>query len=133
MFVMKRDGRKEAVAFDKITARISNLCYGLDPKYVEPVIIAQKVSILVVFLLLLFLFHFVVPSPPPCFGGVKGGVIMPGGENRYRYMLRRPRGSYVVYQVRSLEMAPPGKSVRSCHLHAREYAQGAKVRLKSFF
>eukprot|EP00904_Undaria_pinnatifida_P002140 jgi/Undpi1/11927/HiC_scaffold_4.g01626.m1 len=43
MFVMKRDGRKEAVAFDKITARISNLCYGLDPKYVEPVIIAQKV------------------------------------------------------------------------------------------
>lgn len=44
MFVVKRDGRKEAVAFDKITARISKLCYGLDPKYVEPVIIAQKAS-----------------------------------------------------------------------------------------
>lgn len=44
MFVVKRDGRKESVAFDKITARISKLCYGLDAKYVEPVIIAQKVG-----------------------------------------------------------------------------------------
>lgn len=44
MFVVKRDGRKEAVAFDKITARINKLCYGLDAKYVEPVIIAQKAS-----------------------------------------------------------------------------------------
>jgi ribonucleoside-diphosphate reductase alpha subunit len=31
MFVVKRDGRKEAVRFDKITARIKKLCYGLDP------------------------------------------------------------------------------------------------------
>lgn len=43
MFVVKRDGRKETVSFDKITARISHLCYGLDPKYVEPTLIAQKV------------------------------------------------------------------------------------------
>ncbi|CAN0315636.1 unnamed protein product [Discosporangium mesarthrocarpum] len=43
MFVFKRDGRKESVAFDKITRRISKLCYGLDPKYVDPVIISQKV------------------------------------------------------------------------------------------
>ncbi|CAM9595362.1 unnamed protein product, partial [Ectocarpus sp. 12 AP-2014] len=43
MFVIKRDGRKETVSFDKITARISHLCYGLDPKYVEPTLIAQKV------------------------------------------------------------------------------------------
>lgn len=45
MFVVKRDGRKESVAFDKITARISKLCYGLDAKYVEPVAIAQKASV----------------------------------------------------------------------------------------
>lgn len=44
MFVVKRDGRRESVAFDKITRRISKLCYGLDPKYVEPVVIAQKAS-----------------------------------------------------------------------------------------
>lgn len=44
MFVVKRDGRKEAVAFDKITSRISKLCYGLDPAFVEPVVIAQKAS-----------------------------------------------------------------------------------------
>lgn len=31
MYVEKRDGRKEAVKFDKITARILKLCYGLDP------------------------------------------------------------------------------------------------------
>ncbi|CAM9313331.1 unnamed protein product [Pylaiella littoralis] len=43
MFVVKRDGRKETVSFDKITTRISHLCYGLDAKYVEPILIAQKV------------------------------------------------------------------------------------------
>ncbi|CAM9193609.1 unnamed protein product [Scytosiphon promiscuus] len=43
MYVVKRDGRKETVSFDKITARISHLCYGLDAKYVEPILIAQKV------------------------------------------------------------------------------------------
>jgi ribonucleoside-diphosphate reductase alpha chain len=31
MYVVKRDGRKEAVKFDKITARIVKMCYGLDP------------------------------------------------------------------------------------------------------
>jgi ribonucleoside-diphosphate reductase alpha chain len=31
MYVVKRDGRKEAVKFDKITARVIKLCYGLDP------------------------------------------------------------------------------------------------------
>lgn len=41
--MVKRDGRKETVSFDKITARISHLCYGLDAKYVEPILIAQKV------------------------------------------------------------------------------------------
>lgn len=37
MFVVKRDGRREKVKFDKITARIKKLCYGLDPDYVDPV------------------------------------------------------------------------------------------------
>ena len=42
MFVLKRDGRKEVVKFDKITARVKKLCYGLDPA-VDPVRIAMKV------------------------------------------------------------------------------------------
>ncbi|KAI8081523.1 ribonucleoside-diphosphate reductase large chain [Halteromyces radiatus] len=43
MFVYKRDGRQEQVAFDKITARINKLCYGLDTNFVDPVAITQKV------------------------------------------------------------------------------------------
>lgn len=43
MFVVKRDGRKEAVKFDKITARIQKLCYGLDPIHVNPIQLAMKV------------------------------------------------------------------------------------------
>ena len=43
MQVIKRDGRKEPVAFDKITARIVRLCNGLNLNYVEPVEIAKKV------------------------------------------------------------------------------------------
>ena len=31
------DGRKEQVMFDKITSRVSKLCYGLDNDFVEPV------------------------------------------------------------------------------------------------
>ncbi|TDL23158.1 hypothetical protein BD410DRAFT_827870 [Rickenella mellea] len=42
-FVYKRDGRKERVAFDKITARINKLCYGLDPDHVDPIEITKKV------------------------------------------------------------------------------------------
>jgi len=42
MYVVKRDGRKEAVKFDKITARIMKLCYGLDP-LVSPEAVAMKV------------------------------------------------------------------------------------------
>ena len=37
MFVIKRDGKKEEVHFDKITARIKKLCYGLDKRYIDPV------------------------------------------------------------------------------------------------
>ncbi|KAI1269944.1 ribonucleotide reductase [Xylariaceae sp. FL1019] len=43
MYVKKRDGRQERVQFDKITARVSRLCYGLDPEHVDPVAITQKV------------------------------------------------------------------------------------------
>jgi len=43
MFVNKRDGRHEPVKFDKITARIQKLCYGLDPNHVDPIMVAMKV------------------------------------------------------------------------------------------
>ncbi|MEO5675475.1 MAG: ribonucleotide reductase N-terminal alpha domain-containing protein, partial [Chitinophagales bacterium] len=43
MFVIKRDGRTEAIKFDKITSRIEKLCYGLNSEHVEPVMVAKKV------------------------------------------------------------------------------------------
>jgi ribonucleoside-diphosphate reductase alpha chain len=43
MFVVKRDGKKETVKFDKITARIEKLCYGLNPALVDPIDVAKKV------------------------------------------------------------------------------------------
>ncbi|KAK6198148.1 ribonucleoside-diphosphate reductase large chain 1 [Scheffersomyces amazonensis] len=43
MYVFKRDGRKEPVRFDKITARVQRLCYGLDPNHVDAVAITQRV------------------------------------------------------------------------------------------
>src|SRR5687767_7522416 len=43
MLVLKRDGHRESVKFDKITARIEKLCYGLDAKFVNPVEVAMKV------------------------------------------------------------------------------------------
>lgn len=42
MYVIKRDGRKETVKFDKITSRIQRLCYGLSD-HAEPVMVAMKV------------------------------------------------------------------------------------------
>jgi len=43
MYVIKRDGRRESVKFDKITARIERLCYGLDAVFVQPIEVAMKV------------------------------------------------------------------------------------------
>jgi hypothetical protein len=57
MFVIKRgmrrlppdlshpalDGRRERVLFDKITSRISKLCYGLNMNFVDPIQVTQKV------------------------------------------------------------------------------------------
>ncbi len=41
--MIKRDGKHQKVNFDKITSRIDKLCYGLDRRYVDPVVVAQKV------------------------------------------------------------------------------------------
>ena len=43
MYVIKRDGNRESVKFDKVTARIQKLCYGLDPTHVTPINVAMKV------------------------------------------------------------------------------------------
>lgn len=43
MQVIKRNGKKESVKFDKITARIEKLCYGLDRRFVNAVDVAKKV------------------------------------------------------------------------------------------
>lgn len=43
MLVIKRDGRRESVRFDKITTRIENLCYSLDSRYIHPIEVAKKV------------------------------------------------------------------------------------------
>jgi hypothetical protein len=37
LYVVKRDGREEPVAFDKITARIKKLAYGLSQEFCDPV------------------------------------------------------------------------------------------------
>ena len=43
MYVIKRDGRKEVVKFDKITARIQKLCYGLNA-----LVVPEKVAMRVI-------------------------------------------------------------------------------------
>ncbi|KRG03884.1 uncharacterized protein Dmoj_GI18284, isoform B [Drosophila mojavensis] len=37
LYVIKRDGRKEEIHFDKITSRIQKLCYNLNMDFVDPV------------------------------------------------------------------------------------------------
>ena len=41
--ILHTDNRKERVQFDKITARVTRLCYGLDPEHVDAAAITQKV------------------------------------------------------------------------------------------
>lgn len=43
MYVVKRDGRQESVHFDKITARLKKLSYGLSTEHCDPVLVSQKV------------------------------------------------------------------------------------------
>ena len=45
MYVVKRDGRQETVHFDKITARLKKLSYGLSQDHCDPVLVAQKVCV----------------------------------------------------------------------------------------
>ncbi|MGB5819104.1 MAG: ribonucleoside-diphosphate reductase subunit alpha [Saonia sp.] len=42
MYVVKRDGRKELIMFDKITARVRKLCYGLN-ELVDPLKVTMRV------------------------------------------------------------------------------------------
>ena len=42
MYVVKRDGRKEPIMFDKITSRVRKMCYGLN-SLVDPVKISMRV------------------------------------------------------------------------------------------
>jgi ribonucleoside-diphosphate reductase alpha chain len=42
MYVLKRDGRREPVMFDKITSRVRKMCYGLN-SLVDPVKVAMRV------------------------------------------------------------------------------------------
>ncbi|KAF9779627.1 ribonucleotide reductase [Thelephora terrestris] len=42
-YVFKRGIRKETIQFDKITARIRKLCYGLDTDHVDAIAVTQKV------------------------------------------------------------------------------------------
>ncbi len=43
MQVVKRSGKREDVSFDKITARVKKLCYGLNQEHVKPIEIAKRV------------------------------------------------------------------------------------------
>lgn len=43
MQVVKRSGKQESVSFDKITARVKKLCYGLNSDYVDSIEIAKRV------------------------------------------------------------------------------------------
>jgi len=43
MFVLKRDGTEELIHFDKITKRINKLVTADEKKYIQPILIAQKV------------------------------------------------------------------------------------------
>ncbi|XP_074591512.1 ribonucleoside-diphosphate reductase large subunit-like [Curcuma longa] len=43
MYVVKRDGGREEVHFDKVTVRLQRLSYGLSQEHCDPVLVAQKV------------------------------------------------------------------------------------------
>lgn len=43
MYVLKRNGRRENVMFDKITSRIKKLCYGLNRDYIDETAITFRV------------------------------------------------------------------------------------------
>ena len=45
-FVVKRSGKKESVHFDKITSRVSKLCYGLNNKVGTIVLLSVVLSLI---------------------------------------------------------------------------------------
>ena len=46
MQVLKRNGKREDVSFDKITARIKKLCYGLDANFVDSIEISKLIHLI---------------------------------------------------------------------------------------
>lgn len=44
LYVVKRDGSRDVMQYDKITQRLSALCAGLDLRFVDPALITQKVA-----------------------------------------------------------------------------------------
>jgi len=42
-FIVKRDGERQAVQFDKITNRIQALCTGLDSNFIDSIVVTKKV------------------------------------------------------------------------------------------
>ena len=57
MYVMKRDGRKEKVLFDKITSRVMKLAYGLNTQFVDPVSVKVKAPLFFPIVLLFLSFQ----------------------------------------------------------------------------
>lgn len=49
MYVLKRDGRRAPVMFDKISSRIQRLCYGLNTDFVDYIAVSQKVCYYMIF------------------------------------------------------------------------------------
>ena len=43
MQVLKRNGKRENVSFDKVLARVKKLCYELDPNFVDSTVVSMKV------------------------------------------------------------------------------------------
>jgi ribonucleoside-diphosphate reductase alpha chain len=43
MYVVKRNGKKQQIKFDKITSRLNKLIYGLDERYINTIEISKKV------------------------------------------------------------------------------------------
>jgi hypothetical protein len=58
MHVIKRDGRRVEVAFDKITARIKKLSYGLHPEHCDRYVFCRHTSRSSLLLLLLRSVYF---------------------------------------------------------------------------
>ena len=43
MYVVKRNGKREVVSFDKVLARVKKLCYELNPDFIDSTLVSMKV------------------------------------------------------------------------------------------